>query len=57
LARSQASSSSGSVIFDGLGDDGEVLRIGIYIIFLEATNGNAGVVEKLKNVVVIARKL
>ncbi len=57
LVNSQASGSSASVIFDGLSDYGEALRIGIYIIFLEAINENAGVVENLKTVVVVARKL
>ena len=57
LEKSQVSGSSGSVIFNGLSDDGETLRIGIYIIFLEAINEGAGVVENLKTVVVVARKL
>ncbi len=57
LASNQASGSSGSIIFDGLGDDGEALRIGIYIIFLEAINEGTGVVETMKTVVVVARKL
>ncbi|UCH66193.1 MAG: hypothetical protein JSW63_03415 [Ignavibacterium sp.] len=42
-----------SVIFDDLGNDGEAFRIGIYIIFLEAINEGAGVVENLKIVVVV----
>jgi hypothetical protein len=57
LANNRASGSSGSVIFDGLDDDGRALRIGIYIIFLEAINEGAGVVETMKTVVVVARKL
>jgi hypothetical protein len=57
LENNQASGSSGSVIFDGIGDDGQALRIGIYIIFLEAINEGAGVVETMKTVVVVARKL
>lgn len=57
LLNNQASGSSGSVIFDGLDDDGHTLRMGIYIIFLEALNDNSGVVETVKSVVVIARKL
>ncbi|MEJ2196578.1 MAG: hypothetical protein P8X73_17220, partial [Ignavibacteriaceae bacterium] len=57
LLGSQASGSSGSVVFNGLANDGETLRIGIYIIFLEAINEGAGVVENLKTVVVVARKL
>lgn len=57
LENNQASGQSGSVIFDGIGDDGQTLRIGIYIIFLEAINEGAGVVETMKTVVVVARKL
>ena len=57
LLNNQASGSSGSVIFDGLGDDGKALRMGIYIIFLEALNDNSGVVETIKSTVVVARKL
>ncbi|MCH7772651.1 MAG: lamin tail domain-containing protein, partial [Bacteroidetes bacterium] len=57
LLNNQPSGSSGSVIFDGLSDDGEALRIGIYIIFLEVINEGAGVVDNLKTVVVVARKL
>jgi hypothetical protein len=48
---------TGSVIFNGLGDDGQALRIGIYIIFLEALNEGTGVVETMKTVVVVARNL
>ncbi len=57
LTNNQASGSVGSVVFDGIGDDGAALRIGIYIIFLEALNETAGVVENLRTAVVIARKL
>ena len=56
-ANSPASRSSGSVIFDGKDDSGEALRIGIYIIFLESINEGSGVVETMKTVVVVARKL
>jgi len=31
--------------------------MGIYIIFLEALNDNSGIVETVKSVVVVARKL
>ncbi|MCX6150880.1 MAG: lamin tail domain-containing protein [Ignavibacteriales bacterium] len=57
LLNNQASGSQGSVIFDGLNDSGNPLRIGIYIIFLEALNENSGVLETMKTVVVVARKL
>ena len=57
LLNNQASGQNGSVIFNGLDDDGKALRIGIYIIFLEALNDNLGVLETLKTVAVVARKL
>ncbi|AFH50698.1 Hypothetical protein IALB_2995 [Ignavibacterium album JCM 16511] len=53
----QPGGSAGSVIFDGLNDDGNALRMGIYIVLLEALNDNSGTVETLKTTVVIARKL
>jgi flagellar hook assembly protein FlgD len=49
LLNNQASGQNGSVIFDGLDDENKALRIGIYIIFLEALNDNSGVVETIKN--------
>jgi hypothetical protein len=57
VSNNQPSGSMGSVVFDGIGDDGAALRIGIYIIFLEAINESEGVVETLKTTVVVARKL
>ena len=57
LSNNQPSGSTGAVVFDGIGDDGAALRIGIYIIFLEALNETEGVVETLKTTVVVARKL
>ena len=57
LVNNQASGQNGSIIFNGLDDNGNALRIGIYIIFLEALNDNSGTVENLKTVVVVARKL
>jgi hypothetical protein len=57
LANSRECGYSGSVIFDGKDDSGEALRIGIYIIFLEALNESAGVVENLRTDVVVKREL
>jgi hypothetical protein len=57
LSNNMSSSASGSIIFNGLGDDGLALRMGIYIIFLEAMDSNTGQNEILKSTVVIARKL
>jgi hypothetical protein len=47
----------GSAIFNERDDSGEALRIGIYIIFLEAINGGSGVVKNIKTAVVVTRKL
>ncbi len=57
LLNNSGSGSSGSVIFDGLDESGSPLRMGIYIIFLEALNDNSGSIETFKSVLVIARKL
>ena len=57
LLNNQASGSDGSVIFDGLDDENNALRMGIYIIFLEALNDNSGIVETIKSTVVVARRL
>lgn len=57
VLNNQPSGSTGSAIFDGLDDEGRALRIGIYIIFLEALNDSSGVVETLKTTIVVARKL
>ena len=57
LSNNMASGTTGSVIFNGLGDDKIPLRMGIYIIYLEALNGNSGANEILKTTVVVARKL
>jgi hypothetical protein len=47
----------GSLIFDGLSDNGDPLRMGIYIILLQALNSNNIVSETIKSVVVVARRL
>ncbi len=57
LVNNKASGSNGSVIFDGLDDSGRALRIGIYIVYLEALNESSGILDQLKTVVVVARKL
>ena len=57
LLNNQPSGSKGSVVFDGLEEDGTPFRMGIYIVFLESLNEITGVTETLKTVVVVARKL
>lgn len=57
IADNKAVGSNSSIIFDGLGDSGNPLRIGIYILFIEAISTDNAVIETLKAPVVIARKL
>lgn len=57
LINNSVSGSEASVIFDGKGDNGENLRIGIYIVFLESINDIGGTVEQIKSTLVIAAKL
>jgi len=57
LLNNQASGRNGSVIFNGMDDSGRALRMGIYIVFLEAIDSFSSTVENLKTIAVIARKL
>ncbi len=57
LANNHVSGSEGSVIFNGLGDDNQKLRIGIYILLIEAVDGGGGSVDIIKVPVVLACKL
>jgi len=56
LVNNRLTGNSGSITFNGLDDSGNTLRIGIYIVLFEAMN-NINVLETLKSVVVVARKL
>lgn len=57
LLSNAASGSHGSIIFDGMKDDGSALKIGIYILLVEALGVDSGVLETMKAAVVVARKL
>lgn len=57
ILNNQYTASNGSVIFDGLGDDGQRLRIGIYIVFAEAVDDKGGTVSVAKAPLVVAGKL
>lgn len=57
LANNQLTASEGQIIFNGLDDDNRRLRIGIYVVFLEAIDDQGGTIEILKAPVVIATKL
>ena len=57
LFNNEPSGSSRSVIWDGRDDDGKVLRMGVYIIYLEALNSYKGVIKTVKGTVVLAGRL
>ncbi len=57
LEEANLSGRTGSLLWNGRDDNGQPLRIGIYIVFLEALDLNGGRTEAYKNVVVLARNL
>ncbi len=57
IENNKSSGSQGSIIFDGLDDSGRPLKIGIYILYIEALNSSSGVVDTMKEAIVVARKL
>ncbi len=57
ITENQPTGSKGSIVFDGLDKNNNPLKIGIYIILFEAVNSNNSIVETIKKVVVIAKKL
>ena len=57
ISDNQITGKEGSVIFNGLGDDDQKLRIGIYILLIEAVDNKTGSVNVIKEPVVIAGKL
>ncbi len=57
LANGELSGPHGEIIWDGLDDSNLRVRIGPYIVFVEAVDGQAGVVSTAKAVAVVAAKL
>jgi len=57
LANNESFPSSGSIIWNGLDDEGHRVRIGMYIILMEALDNFGGVAKTMKDVAVVARKL
>lgn len=57
LANNQPSGSSNSVVWDGHDDSGRRARMGIYVVFLQALNAEAGVLRTQKKTVVLAGNL
>ncbi len=57
LVQNEPSPSSGSIIWNGLDDDGHSVRIGMYIVLLEALDNFGGTARTIKDVAVVARRL
>lgn len=57
LSNNQITGNEGTIIFNGMGDDNQRLRIGIYILFIEAIDDKGGVIDIVKAPVVVAAKL
>ena len=57
LANNKPSGNEGTITFDGLNENKNPLKMGIYIVFLEALNSVNSILEVVKEVVVVARKL
>ncbi|MCG8605703.1 lamin tail domain-containing protein [bacterium] len=57
LANVQPTGSQSTVIWDGKNDEDRPARMGIYIVFLQALNAQAGVLKTAKKTVVLAGKL
>ncbi|MDW8464733.1 MAG: hypothetical protein RML35_00630 [Chloroherpetonaceae bacterium] len=57
LANSEPSGAQGEIIWDGLDDNRQPLRIGIYIIYLEALDANSALIETLRQTTVLAKPM
>jgi hypothetical protein len=57
LADGQRSGSQGDLLWDGKNDAGDSLKMGIYIVYLEALDDRRGVVCRRKGTVVLAGRL
>ena len=57
LIDQEPSSGTGSIVWNGRDDQGRGLRMGVYIIYLEAINAKLGVLDRAKRSVVLAKRL
>lgn len=57
LANNQITGSEGTIIFNGLDNDNKKLRIGIYLLLIEAIDERGGTIEIVKKPLVIAGKM
>lgn len=56
LAHDMPVGAQGSVIWDGRDADGQIVRIGMYILLTRVFNSDNELVEEYKNIVVVARR-
>ena len=57
LVNGEFAGSQGDIIWDGLDDNKQRARVGVYVVFLEATDRSSGKVITAKAVAVVATKL
>lgn len=57
LANNQAAGSRNSIVWNGHDDDGQVARMGIYVVFLQALNAQSGILKTTRQTVVLAGEL
>ena len=57
LTDARLSGRQGELVWNGRGDDGKRLRVGIYVVLLDAVDAEGGTVERHKSTVVLARPL
>lgn len=57
LANSEPTGAEGEIVWDGCDEDGRKARIGPYVVFLEALNGQPGTIETARAIVVLAAQL
>lgn len=57
LANGEPSGPQGSLVWDGMDDDRQKVRMGIYVVLLEGLDANGGTIHTAKGAVVVAVKL
>lgn len=57
LLNNAPTGASYQVVWNGAGENGEALRMGIYVVFVQALNEKLGVVREARTTVVLAKRL
>ena len=57
LSNNQLTGSEGTIIFNGFDNENQKLRVGIYILLIEAVDDTGGTVDRVKEPIVVAAKL